>query len=321
MSGVIPSEKKRIAFGILGFVLLFWAAFPAFAEIVRESGAELAFRQSDGEVITLPKNPRRVVIGYLSMAGVWDQAGGRAVGVLAGRNDQALPESMRSLPKVGSGMLPNVEKVVALAPDLVLLSDKIGRHKGVAKQLRTFGIAAVCLPYDNYRDYLDLLDLFCRLNGKNIERVPEADRMVKEVESICRKARKEVPPPRCAIIFGSASGFSLESDTTNSGMIAGMLGAVNIRRRNNSRRLPFSFEQFLQEDPDVIFIVTMGDTKALREKFRGELMAQSAWRELSAAKNNRVHFLEPELFLFMPGPDYPKAFRRMAALLYPAGKF
>ena len=61
----------------------------------------------------------------------------------------------------------------------------------------------------------------------------------------------------------------------------------------------------------------MGDAEALREKFRRDYTTQPAWRELKAAKNNRVHFLPSELFLYMPGPDYPQAFRYLAGLLYP----
>lgn len=299
---------------------LYLAALSAFAEIVSENGTELVFRQTDGEEIRLKKHPARVVIGYLSMAGVWEQAGGRAVGVLAGKNDGALPESMRHLPKVGSGMLPNVEKVMSLKPDLVLLSDKIERHKAVARQLRGSGIAAVCLPYNNYHDYQGLLDLFCQLNGKSAADFPALRGAAEEIAGICRKARG-LKSPRCAIVFASASGLSLESDTTNSGLMAAMLGAVNIRKQNSARRLPFSYEQFLLEDPDVIFIVTMGESAALRKKFSQELMEQPAWQELKAAGNGRVHFLEPELFLFMAGADYPQAFRRMASLLYPGETF
>jgi iron complex transport system substrate-binding protein len=303
----------------LCFVLLL-SAFSAFAEIVSESGTELVFRQSDGLEVRLKKHPERVVIGYLSMAGVWDQAGGRAVGVLAGKNDGALPESMRDLPKVGSGMLPNVETVVSLKPDLVLLSDKIERHRGVARQLRGSGIAAVCLPYDNYRDYRDILDLSCRLNGKSVNDFPVLRAGAEEIDGICRKAQA-LKSPRCAIVFAAASGLSLESDATNSGQMAAMLGAENIQKRSHTRRLPFSYEQFLLEDPDVIFVVMMGEGDALRKKFNRELMSQPAWRELKAARNNRVHFLEPELFLFMAGADYPQAFRRMASLLYPGETF
>jgi len=307
--------------GKIVFLLLF-LAMPVLAGIVRENDAEVIYRQPDGEEVRLPKNPKRTVIAYLSLAKIWEQAGGKAVGVLGARNDNALPESMRDLPKVGAGMLPNAEKVMLLEPDLVLLSAKIERQRASARQLRQSGIAAVCLAYNHYRDYLELLELFCRLHGKSIRDFPEARRTVEEVEAVCRETAGRARPT-CAILFASASGFSLEAEGTNAGTVAAMLGAVNILKSSKNLRIPFSFEQFLLEDPEVIFIVTMGDTEALREKVRAEWMSRPVWKELRAAKAGRVHFLPSELFLFLPGPDYPKAFRHMADLLYPgkgAGK-
>ncbi len=304
-------------------VILFLSmGFPAIADVVRENDAELVFRQPDGEEVRLLKHPRRVVVGYLSLAKVWEQAGGKAVGVLGSKDDSALPVSMRGLPKVGTGMAPNAEKVMLLEPDLVLLSAKVERQRASARQLRESGIAAVCLSYSHYRDYLEILDLFCRLHGRSIRDFPEARRTVEEVEAVCRETAGR-PRPSCAILFASASGFSLEADGTNAGTIAAMLGAANILKTSGNLRVPFSFEQFLLEDPDVIFIVTMGDAEALREKVRSEWMNRPVWKELKAAKAGRVHFLPSDLFLFQPGPDYPKAFRYMADLLYPekgAGK-
>ena len=71
----------------------------------------------------------------------------------------------------------------------------------------------------------------------------------------------------------------------------------------------------------MILVVTMGNEKALRTKFEREFCAHPAWKELRAARGGRVHFLPPELFLFMPGPEYPEAFRQLASLLYPQVKW
>ena len=65
----------------------------------------------------------------------------------------------------------------------------------------------------------------------------------------------------------------------------------------------------------------MGDAEGLKEKFRRDFMERPAWKTLSAAKNGRVHFLPVDLFLYMPGPRYPEAFRELAKLLYPGKEF
>ena len=79
----------------------------------------------------------------------------------------------------------------------------------------------------------------------------------------------------------------------------------------------FSYEQLLMDDPEVIFIIMMGPHEMLQEKFRNEFMSQPAWKELKAAISGRVHVLPTELFLYLPGPDYPQEFRHLKKLLYP----
>ncbi len=305
----------RIMF--LGILLL--GCCRLLGEFVRDDARSLVFRQPDQREVVLPKNPQRVVVGYGSLAKVWDLAGGSAVGVPGLVEKSALPERMRELPAIGSATTPNLEKVMLQNPDLVLLVSKLERHRTMAELLRQSGIAAVCVEYNNYGDFHQLLELFCRLNGKTLDAVPAAVRVTREVEGLCAGVRG-LRAPRCAVIFAASSGFSLESHRTNTGMMVEMLGGENIMKEQGFARRGFSYEQLLLDNPEVILVVTMGDAKALQEKFRREFCSQPAWQELAAAKVGRVHFLPVEMFLYMPGPDYPAAFRYLAGLLYPARK-
>ena len=287
------------------------------AEVVREQAGRVVYRQPDGMEIPVSKFPKRVIIGYGSLAKVWDLAGGRAVGVPDLAEKNALPASMRDLPPVGSATAPNLERVLALEPDLVLLIAKLERHRSTAEMLRRTGVEAVCVNYNNYRDFHQLLDFFCRLNGRTIDAVPAARKVTEEVEAICANVRQR-RGPRCAILFASSMGFALESSRTNTGTMAEMLGAHNIYTATEGPlRGKFSYEQLLLDNPDVIFIIPMGNAEGLRKKFQRDFVEQSAWKELEAAKNHRVHFLPIQHYLYMPGPEYPEAFRHLARLLYP----
>ncbi|MBO4630693.1 MAG: ABC transporter substrate-binding protein [Lentisphaeria bacterium] len=286
------------------------------AQIVSEDGAKICYRQENGEEVVLKKNPKRTVVGYGSLAKVWDLAGGTAVGVPKLREKDALPESMKNLPQIGLPTVPNPEKIAMVNPDLVLLSSKLTRHYVVASLMRQSGVDAVCVTYNNYRDFNALLDFFCRLNGKTVREVPAAAKVTSDVDAVCASV-KGLKAPRCAIIFASAAGFSLESERTNTGLMTKMLGGENILKKSDRLRMNFSYEQLLLDNPDVIVISMMGSHKMLREKFRKEFMSQAAWKELKAVKSNRVHFLPTELFLYLPGPDYPEAFHYLKKLLYP----
>ena len=289
-------------------------------EIVAESASTLQYRQTDAVVVSLPKHPRRTVIGYGSLAGVWHLAGGKAVGVPRLRKKSALPEEMRTLPKIGTPTVPNVEKIVAMKPDLVLLTAKLERHRATAELLRESGIPALCVEYGNYNGFHEVLDLFCRINGTRLEDRAEANARIREVRKICAAVAGE-KAPRCAIVFAASTGFTLESSQTNTGCMAALLGAENVRKDDFPLRSRYSYERLLLDDPDVILIVTMGEGEGLKKKFRMEVMERAAWKTLSAAGSGRVHFLPVDLFLYMPGPRYPEAFRYLAKLLYPRKEF
>lgn len=284
------------------------------------AGAEIVVRDPDGSEVRLPEKPQRVVIGYLSLAPLWELAGGRAAGVIDTKDRSTLPASMRDLPKIGTGMTPNTEKIASLNPDLVILSAKIERHRAAARQLRSIGIATALVDYRNYQDYLAVLELFARLNGTISDRLPAAREAADRVDAIIAQTAA-LTGPRVAVIFVAASGFQLESEHSNTGNMVKLLGGRNIVPATGAVRVPFSYERFLLENPDVILLVPMGESAALEAKFRNELAEQPAWRELRAAKSGRVHFLDPGLFLFMPGPEYPAAFAKLARLLYPGQEF
>ena len=276
----------------------------------------LSYRQLDGNTVAVKVNPQRVVIGYGSLAKVWDLAGGRAVAVPTLPSKDALPESMRNLPSSGTPQVPNVEAIAAMRPDLVLLMGHLPRHRDCAALFKSMGIDTVCVTYNTYKDFRELLDFFCRVNGRELKDVPRAKKIIADVQAVCAKVKGR-PAPRCAILFASAAGFSLESRSSNNGIMLEMLGGKNILEKSSGRRVKFSYEQLLVKDPDVIFVVTMGKAPALKKKFEREFTSQPAWKAMKAAKSGRVHFLPSQLFLYMAGPDYPEAFRYMAKLLYP----
>ena len=296
--------------------LLVGMAGPVSAEIVSEGAESIRFRQPDGVVVDVRRKPERTVIGIGSLVELWYLAGGTAVGIPGVRSEETLPEAARKLPKIGGTFVTNPELVMSLRPDLLLYPFRHGRCRALAEQMRNTGVPTLGVDYDNYTDFAGLLDFFCRLNGSTIEQNPEAARITREVDAICRSV-KHYPAPRVAIVFAATAGFKLEGEKSNTGTIAKMLGAKNIAVVEEGRRITFSYERLLMENPDVICIVTMGEVNSLREKFRREIMSQAAWRELRAAKSGRVHFLPSNLYLYLPGRHFPEAFRHMAKLLYP----
>ena len=311
-------RKRIFAFLPTTFLLL---APLAGAEpgIVSESAETIRYREVDGTETLLTKHPRRTIVGNASFADPWFTAGGSAIGVPTVRSQQALPEQARDLPRIGVLRSLNLEKIFAMKPDLVLINANLHAHRAVRHHLIDAGIPNVALDYANFHDYIGILDLFCRLNGGSVETNSTAKRIISQVRKLTEEAAR-LPSPRFAVLFVASGGFVLESGDLNIPTMAEMLGGTNIARQE-SGRLKYSFEQLLIDDPDIILINTMGDSKALQKKFTRDLISQPAWQQLKAAKTGRVHFLPPELFLYMAGSRYPEAFLHLAKLLHPEKEF
>ena len=311
--------RKRI-FALLPTTFLLLAPL-AGAEpgIVSESAETIRYREVDGTETLLTKHPRRTIVGNASFADPWFTAGGSAIGVPTVRSQQALPEPARDLPRIGVLRSLNLEKIFAMKPDLVLINANLHAHRAVRHHLIDAGIPNVALDYANFHDYIGILDLFCRLNGGSVETNSTAKRIISQVRKLTEEAAR-LPSPRFAVLFVASGGFVLESGDLNVPTMAEMLGGTNIARQE-SGRLKYSFEQLLIDDPDIILINTMGDSKALQKKFTRDLISQPAWQQLKAAKTGRVHFLPPELFLYMAGSRYPEAFLHLAKLLHPEKEF
>jgi len=81
--------------------------------------------------------------------------------------------------------------------------------------------------------------------------------------------------------------------------------------------LPFSMEQLVEKNPDILFLTTMVMPGKEQEAFKDNLMAHPSWASLKAVQEGRVYFLPQKYFLMSPGVEYPQALRFMAEQLYP----
>ena len=311
-------EMRLLSFFCFFFTLC--AVHAAASGIVSETAESIRYRQPDGLEVTLPKHPKRVVVGYGSLVPVWYCAGGTAVAIPEVQSKNALPEAARGLPTVGTFSTLNTEKVLELRPDLVVLINKLNSHLRLRELLTAMKIPAFTVKYDNYRDFEALTDLFRRLNNTDPARCAAARQVTDSVNRIVAQAR-QYPAPRFTTVFAQAAGFRAETDLANTSCMWSMLGGKNTVPPSDGLRTGFSIEQLLLDNPDVIFVVMMGNNKALEKKFRHEIMSQKAWRELDAHRTGRVHFLPSDLYLYLAGPRFPEAFLHLAQLLYPGREF
>ncbi|MDI6840999.1 MAG: ABC transporter substrate-binding protein [bacterium] len=196
------------------------------------------------------------------------------------------PPEAKKKEKIGTVIEINVEKIISFKPDLVLatpLTDPKAKEK-----LKNLGLKVVTFPVE--KDFNEICRNFLEL-GQIIGKKEEAEKIIyqvkNEVDSISKKiktlSKLEVTPPKVFIQVGANPLFTVTKDSFLNDLI-GFAGGVNIAL--GAKTGLYSREKVIQQNPDVIIIVTMG---IVGEK---EMKSWQRYKTLNAVKNNRIYIMD-----------------------------
>ena len=286
------------------------------SSLAPDSGA-ITFTDALGYPVAL-NSWERVISLYGSFAETWMLAGGS----LLGTTSDALLERGLELPEdtavVGSVKEPNLEEIIALAPDFVILSADIAGQAGLHEALEDAAIPHAYYRVDAFSDYLAMLSQFCEMTGR-----PElyeqnglaVERRVEQVLSLTKGQQG----PSVLLLRAFSSGVKAKGADNLAGVMLRDLGADNIAGRQPSLLEDVSLEEIIACDPEVILVVTMGAS----EEQAMQVMAQRfendpAWAGLSAVSSGRYLLLPKELFHYKPNARWGESYAYLAKILYPA---
>ncbi len=286
--------------------------------ILSESGAWRDCIDAIGRRVRVPASPRRVVVHFVSFVAPWYLAGGTAVGIPELSSPELVPPAARGLPVTGGPSRPNVECILALGPDLVILSANGQLPRQAAEALEGAGVPVLLLEYENYGDFRALMDFFLALNGNSAEARSRVKALVASVDALVAQARAAAPVSYLSL-FATAKGLKVESSAAHTAYMASLLGGRNVvegmRLPPGALRVEFSEERIALVDPDVVLVTTMGDDPELAAGTRAAIAASPALSGLRAVREGRIYLLPSRHFLYRPCEEYPEAFAFLAARL------
>ena len=112
------------------------------------------------------------------------------------------------------------------------------------------------------------------------------------------------------------SGADLDAIADVLGEMLRNLGCVNLADGEESLLEDLSIEYILQEDPDYIFIVQRGDNLQAVQEYVQQMMAEHpAWSHLTAVQNDRVYFMDKNLYNLKPNHRWGEAYRGLEDIL------
>lgn len=296
--------KKLLTVIILAFVLL-----------VGLASAESVLTDDRGVEITV-STPERVVCLYGSYAEAWMLAGGMPVGVTedaVSERKLALPDDMQI---IGTNKEPNTELIMALDPDLVILSADIAQQLDVCEVLENAGIPCAAFRVDTWQDFADMMAIFTTLTDRSELYDAIIPPMQLEIESTIAESAGH-PSPTVLLLRAYSSGVRAKGTDNLAGVMLADLGCTNIADMDSSIMEDLSLEAIIACDPDFIFISVMGgDEASALEVVNTTIGANPAWRALTAVAEGRVYVLPRELFHYKPNSRWGESYAYLAEILF-----
>ncbi len=269
-----------------------------------------------GRTVTLGKRPARLVVTSASFLEPLHAVGGDVVGRPDSKNQ--MPAWAKDLPSVGTVWQIDVERLLACTPDLVIVNK--GMNEKLLPVLDENEIPALVVEMKTYDDVKRALNTFAKLNGDT----EAADLAIRQMDDEIQSVLSRVPKNklRIAILHSTAQGLTVQLDGSIAGSIAKMFGWQNVASgmtplANNPDAAPYSMETLAEQNPEVIFVTSMGDADEIKANMIKAVEENAAWQAVDAIKERRLYFLPQNLFLLSPGLNYPAAVKVMAELIYP----
>jgi iron complex transport system substrate-binding protein len=226
------------------------------------------------------------------------------------------PADAQTKPKVGTFLEPDLERILALKPDLVLV---IKNPVQVAEKLRKLGLRAEELNQDSIQDVLQSLAIAGKLVGRDAEAKKLSEGIRAELDAVRRSAAGK--PRRKALFLvgrapGTLQGMVGAGPGTFVDELMALAGAGNMLQGSPIQYPRVSLEQVLAADPDVI--LDMGDFAHAEgkpmEPVSRLLGLWGQYPRLRAVKAGQVIQVGDEIFI-RPGPRMGQAARELRRML------
>ncbi|MFY9941037.1 MAG: cobalamin-binding protein [Desulfobacterales bacterium] len=241
-----------------------------------------------GRSVEVPDDPRRVVALAPSITEIVFALGceDRLAGATRFSN---FPPAAKRLPRVGSYVHLDLERIVALSPDLCI-AVKDGNPKAVIQRLEALQIPVYAVNPINLGAVGDtILEVGQLLNARQ-----PAERLVAEMNARIEAVKVQVAGsssrPRVFFQIGISPIVSVGSETFIHELIT-MAGGTNV----TAGAVPyprFSREEIFALAPEILIITSMDRNQSFLEA----KIEWQQWPEIPAIRDQRIHLVDSDLF-------------------------
>jgi iron complex transport system substrate-binding protein len=288
------------------WILLFLGWVPVICRAGEPAGRKLV--DPAGRTVAVPADPQRVVALAPSITEIV-YALGRQDRLKGVSRFSDYPPAAEKLPKVGSYIQLDVERIVALAPDLCI-GIKDGNPLAVVEQLDGLGVPVFAVNAVDMESTLKGIQAVGKvLNAEPRARAIVAD-MRRRIRRVAETAAGAASKPRVFVQIGVSPIVSVGNGTFINELIT-LAGGVNVAAGPNPYPR-FSVEQVIALAPDVLVISSMARATVFERVKAGWMQ----WPAIPAVAHGAV-FIAPTNIFDRPTPRLVDGLEQMARYIHP----
>lgn len=249
----------------------------------------------EGNKVEVATNPEKVVVFDNSALDTMDQlgVGDRVVGA-ATDNLPSFLAAYKKVESAGGIKEPDLEKINAMQPDLILIS---GRQKDFKEQLAKIA-PTLYLSTDNtdtWHSIQSQIQSIGAIFGKEAAAQTAIDTLQTKIDSIAKQASASQEKALVLLVnegslsaYGAGSRFSIVHDTFGFAQADEQIEA-------STHGQSVSYEYVLEKNPDVIFVIDR--TQAIGgDDSKNNVAENELVKETTAGKNGKVILLDPAVW-------------------------
>lgn len=277
------------------------------------------FTDDAGQEIVLETQPKQVAVLFSSFADVWQIAGGEIAVTVGESVERGFAGENVVLVDDGAGKTIDLERLISSEPDFVICSADITAQSEAAEILTKAGIPCAQFHVESFEKYLSMLKICTDITGNKDAYETYGIQVQKRIAQIREDAKEQSAESKPSILFIRAGSqySATKAKTAEENFVCQMLkelGTYNIAENAPVLLDGLSFEEVLLENPDYIFISTMGD-EAAAKTYMDSVLEEAGWQELDAVKNGNYTYLPKDMFQYKPNARWDEAYQYLADLL------
>lgn len=278
-------------------------------------GKEVFFIKQGDEELSLDYEPKNVITDSAILSRFFDALEIDLAGVP--NSSTKIPKRYDKSEKIGKSGIPDLEKVKAIGTDLVVAT--LFSKPTIKPKYDMLNIPSFYLQVETYEESKEVVEILGKAFNRKEKALEILSDWEKREKALIKKVNKQ-EGKKIAIIYGNGESFFMTGKQHFLEELIEKINCENVvtsldKKSLNKKSVPFSLEQLVLLNPDVILIMPNSKTRN-GELFKESFKTNSIWQLTKAYKNNKIHIIDPTLFRMSAGVNSIDALEELYRYVY-----